>query len=388
MANGKDDIRVALGWPRHYKRRALQRELGPAGPLALLDLWCFAGEHRPDGVFKSADEVEVAVEWPKRQRGRLVAALIATGWLEADGVTLHDWHDEQPWIANRPARVAAARANGAAGGRAKAAKAQPSATDPGTNPPTGTASGIVADSYRNGSKVLPPTPSPSPSPSPSPTPTPSPVPTPTRARPPEPGASPPPEADPDADPSAADDPVEGRARGTDAVAALLATQAGAPPGFARTIATEAVERVEGDHAYLVRHLGEHPLPRGADLGAWKRRTVKAWVEERDATRLAASQRANAQRLAEVAEQDRLRAEFEASGYTDAAAWRSDRKAGQLRTGEAAARRRWVLGRGAFDDEGDGQVEPVRVVGCPTSSSARGLTCRKPRASRVETGAQP
>jgi len=176
MANGKDDIRVALGWPRHFKRRALQNELGAAGPLALIDLWCFAGEHRPDGVFKSPEEVEIAVDWPRRLRGRFVAALIATGWLEPDGVTLHDWADEQPWIANRPARIAAARANGSSGGRAKAAKTGAS----GTNPPSEPPSGIVADGKRNGSEVLPP--SPSPSPSPTPTPTPTPTPQPQRAR--------------------------------------------------------------------------------------------------------------------------------------------------------------------------------------------------------------
>lgn len=172
MANGKDDIRVALGWPRHFKRRALQNELGTAGPLALIDLWCFAGEHRPDGVFKSPDEVEVAVDWPRRLRGRLVAALIATGWLEADGVTLHDWQDEQPWIANRPARVAAARANGSAGGRAKAAKSQQSGAESATNPPSGMGGGSVADGYRNASEVLPPSPSPTPTPTPTPTPQP------------------------------------------------------------------------------------------------------------------------------------------------------------------------------------------------------------------------
>lgn len=168
MANGKDDIRVALGWPRHFKRRALQRELGPAGPLALVDLWCFAGEHRPDGVFKSQEEVEVAVEWPKAKRGKLVAALIATGWLESDGVTIHDWAIEQPWIANRSARVAAARANGSAGGRAKAERTRQSATDSPTDSPTGSPSGIVADGYRNAGEVLPPSPSPSPTPSPTP----------------------------------------------------------------------------------------------------------------------------------------------------------------------------------------------------------------------------
>lgn len=151
MANGKDDIRVALAWPRHFKRRALQRELGPAGPLALIDLWCFAGEHRPDGVFKSAEEIEIAVDWPKSKRGKLHAALVSTGWIEGDGVTLHDWQEEQPWIAGRSGRVAAAQANGKRGGERKAAR--------GKESPPGTGSGMgsepLAEGYRNPSEPLP-----------------------------------------------------------------------------------------------------------------------------------------------------------------------------------------------------------------------------------------
>lgn len=178
MANGKDDIRVALGWPRHFKRRALQNELGAAGPLALIDLWCFAGEHRPDGVFKSPEEVEIAVDWPRRQRGRLVAALIATGWLEPDGVTLHDWAAEQPWISNRPARLAAARAAGAEGGRKSAeARAEagygPRGTD-GKFTRSGAEATTEAKPKRNRSEAEAPAEPPSPSPTPSPTPTPQP----------------------------------------------------------------------------------------------------------------------------------------------------------------------------------------------------------------------
>lgn len=176
MANGKDDIRVALGWPRHYKRRALQRELGPAGPLALIDLWCFAGEHRPDGVFKSSDEVEIAVDWPKRRRGQLVAALVSSGWLEPDGVTLHDWTVEQPWIANRPARLAAARASGAEGGRRSAeARAEAGYGPRGPDGKWGR-SGAEANTEANTEGTPkadrrvaePPIPSPSPSPIPTP----------------------------------------------------------------------------------------------------------------------------------------------------------------------------------------------------------------------------
>lgn len=52
----------------------------------------------------------------------------------------------------------------------------------------------------------------------------------------------------------------------------------------------------------------------------------------------------------AAEAERLRAEFEASGYVDRNAWNADRRAGQLRTGPAAAGRRWSLERKAYDVE--------------------------------------
>lgn len=52
----------------------------------------------------------------------------------------------------------------------------------------------------------------------------------------------------------------------------------------------------------------------------------------------------------AAEADRLKAEFAASGYLDRNAWNADRRAGQVRTGEAAARRRWSLERKAHDQD--------------------------------------
>jgi hypothetical protein len=141
MANGKDDIRVAASWPHHPKRRKLKQLVGAEGVLALIDLWCFAGENRPDGVLKSAGEAEEVTSWSIRRKGSLHAALVECGWIEADGVTLHDWKQEQPWIVNRDRRVASARTNGKAGGLAKAKK----------HP-----SGPLAESYRTPSGVLPP----------------------------------------------------------------------------------------------------------------------------------------------------------------------------------------------------------------------------------------
>lgn len=110
MANGKDDIRVAWSFPRHPKTLALIDLVGERGAFRLLALWCFAAENRPDGVFKSEAEIERGAGWRGR-KGEFHAALITCGWLEADGVTLHDWKVEQPWAANRMARHAAAQAN-------------------------------------------------------------------------------------------------------------------------------------------------------------------------------------------------------------------------------------------------------------------------------------
>ena len=163
MANGKDDIRVALGMPRHPKTLQLIAEAGERAAWALVSLWCFAGENRPSGVLRSPQEAEVASGW-RGKRGALHAALVSCGWIDPDGVTLHDWADEQPWIANRPARVAAAVANGVKGGLAKAAKA---CRNPGERP-----SGTLADGYRNPGEPLAPSPSPSPTPTPQPPPPP------------------------------------------------------------------------------------------------------------------------------------------------------------------------------------------------------------------------
>lgn len=140
MANGRNDIRVATTWPTHPKTLALASDVGPSAPFHLIALWCFAGENRPEGVLRSPEEVEYGAGW-RGKRGRLHASLVRCGWLEADGVTLHDWGVEQPWVRNREARLAAARENGRLGGLAKAKRAASnpvsgSLSTPATEPPT------------------------------------------------------------------------------------------------------------------------------------------------------------------------------------------------------------------------------------------------------------
>lgn len=119
MAAGRDDIRLAWGFTRHAKTHRLIRAIGYEGPFRLVALWSYAAENHPDGRLPSPDDVEIGAGWTGAP-GALVAALKATGFLEADGRTLHDWEHEQPWVARRGERVAQARSAGAEGGRKSA----------------------------------------------------------------------------------------------------------------------------------------------------------------------------------------------------------------------------------------------------------------------------
>lgn len=119
MANGRDDIRLAVGWLKHLKTRMLRRRLGADGPLSLLALWCYAAENHKDGSLAGLtdDQIEEAAEWPG-PRGALVEALRDIGWL--DGSELHDWADEQPFVAHSAERVERAKR----AGEARAASAE------------------------------------------------------------------------------------------------------------------------------------------------------------------------------------------------------------------------------------------------------------------------
>lgn len=118
MSNGRDDLRLALGMPRHLKTRALCKALGSDGFKALIFLWCYAGENHKDGDLSrlTDDEIEAAAEWPG-EPGAFVAALRRIRWLDEKRV--HDWVKEQPYITQTDQRVAAARV----GGKARAASA-------------------------------------------------------------------------------------------------------------------------------------------------------------------------------------------------------------------------------------------------------------------------
>jgi len=111
------DFRIAFSFKRHWKRGLLERALGPAGVLALVDLWAFAAEMRPDGDLSGLPDeaIEAAAGW-SGEPGALIAALERLRLLDGarDSRRLHDWAEHQPWIASAPTRKAKARLAAAA----------------------------------------------------------------------------------------------------------------------------------------------------------------------------------------------------------------------------------------------------------------------------------
>lgn len=119
-SSGDLSFEIKVGFFRHVKTLRLRARCGLEGCWALLSLWAYAAQGFTDGVLHghSPGEVEVVSGWAG-EPGAFHAALVGIGWLEMDGITLHDWHDEQPYVVSRPDRMARARAAGIASGQAR-----------------------------------------------------------------------------------------------------------------------------------------------------------------------------------------------------------------------------------------------------------------------------
>ncbi len=93
------DYRVKIGFFRHYKTRKLERELGSDGVLALIKIWEYAAEFRPDGDLSGMedDDIELSIMWSD---GRpLMPVLKKIGFVdgEAGEYRLHDWKEHNSW---------------------------------------------------------------------------------------------------------------------------------------------------------------------------------------------------------------------------------------------------------------------------------------------------
>lgn len=109
------DARIATTFRSHPKRVKLQRRLGQAGPLAILDLILFATDSRPSGVFSgmTVEDIAIAAIWHGDPE-QLVTALVETGFLdktEHGEYALHDWCSHNPYAAGADERSHIAEVN-------------------------------------------------------------------------------------------------------------------------------------------------------------------------------------------------------------------------------------------------------------------------------------
>ncbi|MDR2489713.1 MAG: hypothetical protein LBD42_09550 [Desulfovibrio sp.] len=94
------DIRLAIGFFDHPKTIKLERQLGLQGVVALMRLWLWAAQNRPDGVLSEmdVDDIEIAARWNGEQRA-LYDVLTKLRFVDTvDGEPhLHDWKDHNEW---------------------------------------------------------------------------------------------------------------------------------------------------------------------------------------------------------------------------------------------------------------------------------------------------
>ena len=151
------DIRLAVSFRGHRKRKRLRLLLGPGSTDYLIDLWIATAMTHPSGVLQGMDEIDIALEagWEGEPQA-FVAALVECGFLEKaenGAYALHDWSDHQGYAIHAERRKANARNAAAARWNAK--------QENGIRETCG--------QYAEGN---PPSPSPLPSPSPIPEPVP------------------------------------------------------------------------------------------------------------------------------------------------------------------------------------------------------------------------
>lgn len=111
------DFRVSVDFFAHHKARKLRRRLGADAVLSLLQLWAYAAKMRADGSLAGmdAEDVELAAGWDG-EAGAFTAALIDVGFIDAhdEGMDLHDWAENNPWVADEKSRKERAQRGAAA----------------------------------------------------------------------------------------------------------------------------------------------------------------------------------------------------------------------------------------------------------------------------------
>jgi hypothetical protein len=96
------DIRISTEFFHHPKIQKLKRRRGPAGILALLQLYAEIAKHRPDGDISSLDQewISIATDLPENKVDQFLEDLVSLKLLDRENGTLkiHDWEVHNPWI--------------------------------------------------------------------------------------------------------------------------------------------------------------------------------------------------------------------------------------------------------------------------------------------------
>lgn len=107
-----EDARISTALPRHPKTVKLQRRLQERGCWALVCLFLWVADNRPDGdlVGMTVEDIEIAAGWIG-EAGALVGALQEVGFLDGEvgSFSIHDWAEHNPWAATRSKRVECAK---------------------------------------------------------------------------------------------------------------------------------------------------------------------------------------------------------------------------------------------------------------------------------------
>lgn len=106
------DFRLATSIKSHPKIVKLRRRLGAEGVLAYIFLLAHVAECKRDGRLTGMDAEDIAIAgtWDGEAKA-FVDALIELRLLDAtdDGLAIHDWAQNNPYVASFPARSEAAR---------------------------------------------------------------------------------------------------------------------------------------------------------------------------------------------------------------------------------------------------------------------------------------
>lgn len=83
-------VQLDIDYFNHPKTLHLISLIGPEADVYPPRLWTWAMKYAKSGILKTQGMVETACRW-KDDDGRLHKALVAAGFLEEDGVTIHGW---------------------------------------------------------------------------------------------------------------------------------------------------------------------------------------------------------------------------------------------------------------------------------------------------------